>query len=114
MPTALTISTKATSGREEFTYDGYDRLIGKQAYFSVSNNTSHYFDNDTTYTYKSTSNGANTSALVEKHTSYVNNSLSFENTYSYYSNGNIARILYNDGTEILKLVHLVLVYWTEN
>ena len=42
----------------------------------------------------------NTSALVEKYTSYVNNSLSFENTYAYDLNGNITRIRYNDGTEI--------------
>ena len=99
MPTT-TISTTYTNGSESFTYDDYDRVTQKVLYQYKKNNSSVYFRNTVSYTYKTDSTGSNTSMLVGTYTSTVNSNASTTYTYTYDNNGYITKIVDSNGKEV--------------
>ena len=97
---STTISTTYTNGSESFTYDDYDRVTQKVLYQYKKNNSSVYFRNTVSYTYKTDSTGSNTSMLVGTYTSTVNSNASTTYTYTYDNNGYITKIVDSNGKEV--------------
>ena len=100
----VNISTAVTAGQETFIYDSYERVSGKTLWMydklDPSPTPENQFYSESSYTFKNSGDGTQTSALIESYTSKINGNVSFVNTYTYDSNGNITKIRYNDRTEI--------------
>ena len=88
------ISSTNGGATTEYEYDGFGRLTSFTRNATAFSNTVNY-----TYSSRYISNGNNTSAEVSGYTSTVHgNSTTY--AYTYDGNGNITKVLSNDGTEI--------------
>ena len=94
------ISVLASTGSDSYDYDSFDRVSEKHIYMHSNANSAIFFDNDVAYSYKSNSSGSNTSGLVETYSTKVNSYDTVSYTFTYDDNGNITKILYNNGEEI--------------